>query len=424
MDTVNGTKDPFFFPRKVFETMLDVCDQPFYSFTMSLKPLLSTLLALTYALYILAYPPKYRKLGILLLVIPTVYAFLNYEHLAPSSAVCDTFGRFLYIWLAHMSYIVTIKEWSPPVIKENDGWRSRVRAAYKVLFDRNDNSHTHGHNYSRRAFLLHHTWKAFYMYVLQNAWIVFTRYCVPFILASGAEQASFFRRLPISLDAKGLWAHFDHVIFWCVINKFLYDGYHSVFAVFFVGTGLDSHEEWSLSLFGPYAEAWSVRRYWGKHWHNYIYISFSEHSKIVTRKWLRMQRGTPLTRIVENTMVFGLSGLSHTLVRYVQDPDSGDHWPICFWYLGQMLPIVIEDVVQTLWRQKKKELGIRNTKWLDWAERCVGYTWVIAFNAWSIAKYLHLRRTWESHAMRIKYASEFAEWEELHPEWEAKTHEL
>jgi hypothetical protein len=421
---INWTQDPMFVARKAYESMIDLNDQPFFSYTEALKPLLSSLLAFSYALYILAYPPKYRKLSILLLAIPTAYAFWYQESLAPSGSLCDTFGRFTYIWFAHMSYIVTIREWSPPVIKENDGWRSRVRSAYKVLFARNDDAHTPRHNYSRRAFLIHHIYKAFYYYLLQNVWWAVKSYYISTDSVHGPEQANFFRRLPDSLNGNELWARFDHVMYWCVINKWLYDAYHSVFAVFFVGLGFDSPSEWSLTLFGPFAEAWSVRRYWGKHWHNYIYISFSEHTKIVTRKWLRMKRGTPVTRIVENTVVFAVSGVMHSLVRYAQDPGCSDYWPICFWYVGQMLPIVIEDAVQILWRQRKKELGIPNTRWLDWVERGIGYAWVFGFNAWSIPKYIHTREEWGNYAMRVKYAREFEEWEKKHPGWEAEKQEL
>jgi hypothetical protein len=46
-----------------------------------------------------------------------------------------------------------------------------------------------------------------------------------------------------------------------------------------------------LSLFGPLSGAWSVRRYWGKHWHNYVYHSFSGHVKILTRQWLGFKGG-------------------------------------------------------------------------------------------------------------------------------------
>jgi hypothetical protein len=409
---------PALMARTLLRSMTNLNDNPWFSYTEALKTLLAYLVALTYALYILAYPPRYRKLSILLLAIPTGYAFVHSESLTPNSTLSDTFGRFTYIWLAHMSYIVTIQEFSPPTIKENINWRSRLSSAYKVLFARN--SRTHTHNYMRRAFLLHHVWKMSYMYLLQSIWHIFTTYYVRTSPINGAEYANFFRRLPASLDADELWDRFDHVMYWCIINKLIYDTYHSLFALFFVGLGFDSPSEWSLTLFGPYSDAWSVRRYWGKHWHDFIYRSFSEHTKIVTRKWLRMRPRTPLTRIVENTIVFGMSGVAHSAVRYIQDPESGDCWAITFWYLGQMVPIVIEDVVQNIWKQKKKELGIPQSKWLDWADRVLGYTWVIAFNAWSIPKYVHTRQDWMAQHMRKKYAKQAEEWAAKNPGWEGE----
>jgi hypothetical protein len=412
-------RPPAFVARKLLKSFIsDLNDNPIFSYTEALNPILSFAVALVYALYILAYPPQYRKLSILLLAIPTAYAFVHSESLAPNTTLCDTFGRFTYIWLAHMSYIVTIQEFSPSAIKENTNWRCRLRSAYKVLFARN--SRTHSHNYTRRAFLLHHVWKMFYGYLLQCLWLIFTTYFVYAPSVSGPEYAFFFRRIPAALTADEMWDRFDHVMYWCIINKLIYDTYHSAFALFFVGLGFDTPEEWSLTLFGPYSDAWSVRRYWGKHWHNFIYRSFSEHTKIVTRKWLRMKPRTSLTRTVENSIVFGMSGAAHSAVRYIQDPGTGGYWPITLWYLGQMVPIVIEDVVQTIWKHKKKELGIPHSKTLDSVERWIGYAWVIGFNAWSIPKYIHTRQEWSNQYMRNKYAKEIAQWTTKNSGWEAE----
>jgi hypothetical protein len=393
-----------------------VFDNYVYTHTGAIIPILSALIAFTYALYILAYPPKYRKLSIALLAIPVGVGFWHQQLLAPNETLCDTFGRFLYIWLAHMSYQVTILEWSPPIIKENDGWKSRVRAAYKVLFARSPEQDIFSvaprHNLSHQKFLLYHALKAFHLYLLQNLYFVCAGYYITSSDVRGADKAIFFRRLPESLDAAELWRRLDTTIHWCVLNMYLYDAYHSVFAVFFVGLGFDKPSEWSLSLFGPISEAWSVRRYWGKHWHNYIYHSFSAHTKIVTRNWLGMKRGRVATRLVENTMVFGVSGIMHTLVRVAQDgPNDLSQLGITFWYLGQMVPIIIEDVVQVMWRQKKKELGIRDYKWLRVLERTAGYVWVFGFNAWSVPKYIHMKAAWSEKLMLEKYGAEWEKWE-------------
>lgn len=190
----------------------------------------------------------------------------------------------------------------------------------------------------------------------------------------------------------------------------MYEAYHSCFAIFFVGLGFDAPGEWNMALFGSVKEAWTVRRYWGKHWHSYIYASFSGHTKVLTRKWLRLRPGRMSTRLVENTIVFGASGVMHSLVRWVQDDYGvGAYWYITFWYLGQMLPIIVEGIVQEYWHAKKKELGIRDSKELRIAERVVGYVWVIGWNSWSIAKYVHTRQAVTDKALEDRFARR---WEE------------
>ncbi|KAF2033048.1 hypothetical protein EK21DRAFT_109495 [Setomelanomma holmii] len=421
---------PSFLFRQIINSLtIDVYDNYDYSFRSSIPPLLAILIAFAWALYILAYPPPdslYRKLCLVALGVPTAYAFARQNDVSPSYAVNDTFGRFVYIWFAVMSYEVTVLEYTPVITKENDGWKSRLKEAYKMLFCRAPSeqivpdertgqariTHTPRHDHSRARFLAVHAWKLSYLYLLQNIWHVFTSHCIyPNHAIHGSPYASFFRRLPESLEVGEIWTRIDVTMQWCVINMFLYEAHHSLFAIIFVGLHLDAPYEWSMTLFGPLSTAWSVRRYWGKHWHNFVYQSFSGHVKVVTRQWLKLPRCT-LKRLLENTLVFGASGLAHSAVRWAQDPDGGDYWVITFWYVGQMVPIIIEGVVQDAWKQKKKKLGIdsegwiEDGKWLSWAERALGYVWVLGWNMWSIPKYVHTREEWADAAMRGRYRVE------------------
>jgi len=402
--------DPGFAGLKLYEAMTtELNDNWRYDNTTAWKPALATLVAFMFALYILAYPPKYRKLSIAMLAVPVTYAFFHQNELSINSSVNDTYGRFLYIWFANMSYEVTILEFKPQIVHENDGRRNRLREAYKVLFAR---AHPETgnvyppkkfkHTYSKKEFLLRHAWKAVYLFFLQCAWSIFTEHYIVLSKAVwGPDKAIFFRRLPESLDTNELWDRFDLTVYWCVINMWMYESYHSMFAVLFVGLGLDDPRDWSMSLFGPISEAWSVRRYWGKHWHDYIYHSFSGHTKIVTRHWLGMKRGLA-RRLIENTMVFAVSGIMHSAVRYAQNPNGGDHWVISFWYIGQMVPVIIEGIAQEYWAKLKKGMGIKDTKWLVRCEKMFGYAWVIGFNMWSVAKYVHTRNDWADKVSKRK----------------------
>ncbi|KAF2128169.1 hypothetical protein P153DRAFT_343390 [Dothidotthia symphoricarpi CBS 119687] len=388
----------------------------------ALTPFVSTLFALLYALYILAYPPDHRKLSLLLLALPITYAFKYHLDLTPNASVNDTFGRFLYIWFAHMSYEIAILEFSPSpansIARKRGG---RLREAYKVLFDRNHTQRRQStlgpqrrHEFSRLSFLLRHITKVITLYLAMASWYIFLD-TPSFTMSSdyGFEKAFFFRRLPSSLNMRELRVRFNFTFQWCIINMLMYDTYHSIFAVLFVGCGLDAPNEWSMSLFGSVSEAWSVRRYWGKHWHNYIYHSFSAHVKIFTRGWLGLKRGRLQTRLLENILVFAASGLMHSLVRWMQDGSDGDIWCIAIWYTAQMLPIVIENVAQNIWGRVKEKLVITSNRSVRELERLVGYMWVVGWFMWSVPKQIHTKNEWTDRLMRRRYPVTYASEMEL-----------
>ncbi|KAJ4366414.1 hypothetical protein N0V83_008050 [Neocucurbitaria cava] len=384
----------------------------------ALAPILSTFLAFTYAIYILAYPPKHKKTSILLLALPVTYAFIHHLDVAPNRNVSDTFGRFLCIWYAHMSYEVVILEFKPPTTKENDGWKTRVKEAYKVLFDRNHAQVTcsqeehvkpdtrpgakkQSHGFSRNRFLRYHLTKAT---LLSLALWVWESYFADLSFPTTDNSIPFSLRIHTTFD-------------WLFISLILYDLTHSLFALLFTCLlRFDPPSTWSLSLFGPLTAATSVRNYWSNHWHNYIYHSFSAHAKVLTRGWLGMQRGKWTTRVVENTLVFAASGGMHSAVRWVQEGyGEGGVWFIAVFYVSQMGAILVEDVVLRVWRCLKQKAGIREGEsdwwwwWVNGVERAVGYVWVFGWFMWSVPLYVHTRDAWADKVVMRKFA---ARWEE------------
>ncbi|KAH8728506.1 membrane bound O-acyl transferase family-domain-containing protein [Phaeosphaeriaceae sp. PMI808] len=407
--------DPAWVASQVYESMTKgLFDNSDFTPIFALQLVLLNLAAFAFALYILAYPPRHRKLSIVLLSIPVTFVFWHHQQATPSLALSDNYGRFLYIWLAHMSYEVTILEYEPPHMEEDDGWRRRLQEAYKVLFARHHKVSMHetqladlkhdksvtesNHTYSKTQFLLRHTWTIFYSCVAQYTWWAFTSfYVVDYYTPKSTRMAYFFRRLPGSFTAEEMWSRFSLTFNWCIVNMFFYEAYHSLFAIIFVGLGADTPSRWSMSLFGSVSEAWSVRRYWGKHWHNYIYHSFTSHTKIVTREWLGMRRGSHVTRLLENTIVFAVSGFMHSLVRLAQDSETYECWTIAIWYFSQMLPIIAEGIIQGYWHRTKKELGLQGRKWVRVFERTIGYAWVLGWKMWCIPKYMHTRYMWSQY---------------------------
>lgn len=271
-------------------------DWRWWSIRSAIPPIIAAAISLTYGLYILAYPPTYKKLSMFLLAIPLAYAFKQHLYAAPDFMLTDTFGRFLYIWYAHMSYEVLILEFAPAVEKENDNWKSRMKLAWRVIFDRNHKpavekeqgkrrdwvreeqgkaagttminpqhafpnlpqptlTHTatgtqyhHGYGYVR--FTSHHLVQSILLGSLLtlNDRFRASSYRPPsYDFESG--YGSFFRRLPASLDANEMYARASYCFDWTIISLFEYEFYYSLFALLFVSLlRTDAPTHWPLSL--------------------------------------------------------------------------------------------------------------------------------------------------------------------------------
>jgi hypothetical protein len=266
------------------------------------------------------------------------------------------------------------------------------------------------HGYSRTQFLRSHLIKTVTFYALRKSYEYYEH---NFSLCTFSTPSMddialgyFFRRLPSSLNILELWYRVETVFDWNIVTIWQYEAFHSFFALLWVGSFIDSPEEWSMSLFGPISEGWSVRSYWGKHWHNYVYHSFSGHVKILTRGWLGFQRERTRTRLLENSLVFLLSGLMHSLVRWQQSP-LGDFWAILLWYGAQMLPIVVESVASHYWRKVRWGLGVgKEAKWVNRMEYVVGYCWVMGWFSWTVPKYLSTRMQWSDAKLEKMFREE------------------
>ncbi|XP_014558361.1 hypothetical protein COCVIDRAFT_94785 [Bipolaris victoriae FI3] len=377
-------------------------------------------IAIAYGIYILAYPPATslaRRQSIVYLFIPLFFAFRYCEYISPNSDHVDTLARACIIWFAHMSYEVCILEFKPDVRPGPGETRERIKQAYKVIFDRSRSQYIlqahYQHGFSRWQFVRYHFLKVLRLYAQQYAWEYYEYHISPFRRDPDAyisdDDIHFFRRLPTSLHYREVYWRTEEAFNWNVPTKWLYESYHSICAVLHVGLGIDGPEEWGLGLFGNLSAAWSVRRYWRHYWHNYIYHSFSGHVKCVTRGWLGMPRNT-FTRLVENGLVFFLSGLMHSAVRWQVAP-WGDLWAITFMYTSQVIPLAIEGGVVYCWRKVRKSLGYgADAKWVDRFEYAIGYFWAFAWQFYSISTYWLVRDKWTDEKMARNYQKEMESW--------------
>ncbi|KAJ5055554.1 hypothetical protein PSV09DRAFT_2204285 [Bipolaris maydis] len=431
-------------------------------------------ISIAYGISILAYPPATslaRKQSIVYLFVPLFFVFRYCEYISPKDDHVDTLARACLIWFAHMSYEVCILEFKPNVRPGPGETKERIKQAYKVFFDRShvqiaeqqqrqlheqqEYSHPtravyninteqnqgqdhaaiykktdetvniseqksqyipqarYQHGYSRWQFVCYHLFKALRLYAQQYAWEYYEYHVSPFHRDPDSyvkeDHIHFFSRLPSSLHYREVYWRTEEAFSWNMPTKWLYESYHSIFAALHVALGIDGPEEWGLGAYGNLSAAWSVRRYWRHYWHNYIYHSFSGHVKCVTRGWLGMPRNT-LTRLLENMLVFFLSGLMHSAVRWQVAP-WGDIWAITFMYTSQMIPLVIEGGVIYCWSKARRSLGYGpDAKWINRFEYAIGYCWVFAWQFYSISTYLLVRDKWTDEKLAKTYQKEMGKW--------------
>jgi hypothetical protein len=383
----------------------------------ALAPSVGTILALIYGIYLFAYPPRHRKSAFLLLLPPITHAFFHHLSLTPWFSINDTFGRFLYIWLANMSHIFLILEFTPKA-GENVAWKKKLKYGFKAVFTRHPTGvdmqvrPREKHGLTRLHFCLHHAAKAVLYTSTSYMWD--THICTPngyFASSLSASHTSFLRRLPEGLNTDEVRKRFMMAFDVCIGDMLYFEAIHSLFAILFVGVlFLDSSAEWHLSLFGKLMDCWSVRRYWGVYWHDYIYAAFPAHVKLVTRNILGMSRGQG-RRVLENALVFAVSGLLHSAVRWVQTDGNGECWTVALWYSAQIVPIVLEGVVQDVWVESGVRKGLQRrigVAVVGRLEKAMGYLWVFCWMFWSVSKWLLTRNKWEMESWRKIYPELFA----------------
>ncbi|GJE93178.1 membrane bound O-acyl transferase family-domain-containing protein [Phanerochaete sordida] len=125
--------------------------------------------------------------------------------------------------------------------------------------------------------------------------------------------------------------------------------------------------------FGRWKDAYTVRRFWGRVWHQQLRRVSSGIGRYVARA-LGCVPGTWLSSHVQLFVGFTVSGLSHVPGDTMVDPKwTGSSF---LFFPLQAMAITAEDFVIAL----GKRLGIRDTLWV----RLAGYTWTLAWFTCSV----------------------------------------
>ncbi|KAK5124203.1 hypothetical protein LTR85_001906 [Meristemomyces frigidus] len=153
-------------------------------------------------------------------------------------------------------------------------------------------------------------------------------------------------------------------------------------------------------FFGTPADAYTLRNFWGYHWHHrreygyefsaLTHIRKSWHQALrawlesisdhVAHKILRLQHKGPLQRYSKIFISFALSGVMHVVADMGcgLSPHQSGAMPF---FLMQALGIMAEDGVQAVWRRLTVRFSFGEG--VARFERIVGYAWVALYLVWT-----------------------------------------
>ncbi|KAF8971274.1 membrane bound O-acyl transferase family-domain-containing protein [Flammula alnicola] len=146
-----------------------------------------------------------------------------------------------------------------------------------------------------------------------------------------------------------------------------------ILSVIWVGTGISEPRDWP-PLVGSVADAYTLRRFWGRTWHQMFRGIFTSHADFLA-KAIGLPLKSKFTTYFKLFAVFFMSGLIHPVGDYV----IMHNWVMphalqCF--LLQAVAITLEDGILALARRA----GLPSS----WFTRIIGYLWVILWFAFSI----------------------------------------
>ncbi|CZT16514.1 uncharacterized protein RCC_12012 [Ramularia collo-cygni] len=160
---------------------------------------------------------------------------------------------------------------------------------------------------------------------------------------------------------------------WFIVGRVMNDIWYRVFSVIFVGLGLSQPKQWP-PLYGNYADTFTLRRYFGRFWHQTVRWPFLGVATYISRRVLGMTKGVA-DQHTRNFIVFFLSGTLHSIL-YVAFGGSWNPAAGLISFCSFPLGIMFEDAVQSVWR---RSMGRSDSNKVWFMERAVGHVWVVIF---------------------------------------------
>jgi hypothetical protein len=193
----------------------------------------------------------------------------------------------------------------------------------------------------------------------------------------------------------GLW-----VILWIVLARITIDSTYRLASVVFVATGICAPETWPPA-FNSVFDAWTLRRFWGRYWHQWLRWPFTATATVFIRDICCLSKPGFMERYLRVLSVFMLSSVLHLIFDICIGVPLQESGALRF-YCGFTLGFMIEDGVQSLWarvfgesrglsREKDERIEAEVEEAMAatplW-HRVVGYIWVCTWFSFTTGPYM------------------------------------
>ncbi|KAH7908862.1 membrane bound O-acyl transferase family-domain-containing protein [Hygrophoropsis aurantiaca] len=210
---------------------------------------------------------------------------------------------------------------------------------------------------SRTDFVLSTVLRAVRQLLLFDAAQLYVCYS-PVFAAHGAALVS----VSASITSQGCLLRCASILAWGAMLYSTLNLAHSLFAAVSVALGLSEASSWP-PLFGRWEDAYTLRRFWGRTWHQLLRQPLSAIAKAAART-LGFKPGSRGSSYVQLYLVFALSGAVHVGGDMkLNARHTGFSWPF---FVLQAIAITLEDAV----------IGLAGFADATPLTRLAGYLWV------------------------------------------------
>ncbi|KAJ5264844.1 Acetyltransferase pyr8 [Penicillium rubens] len=204
-------------------------------------------------------------------------------------------------------------------------------------------------------------------YILREIAIIIWQYLLIDLIEMGMKNTTHEDRT--HLFGPGLeYRYFDATFEQYILSR----AYFLILVIF----GIASPES-CRPAFGRMSEAYSVRGFWGKFWHQSLRWPFTSVSNYITRDVLRLPRPSILERYANISFTFFMSGVFHLVCNATQGIPPSESGAVKF-FCSFPLAIIIEDGVEVIWHRLagQDKVDIQPVQPVPFWQRLIGFLWV------------------------------------------------